>query len=42
MEVVMTLFRRHAGEVIMPAFDKPDRLSLQVAALRLPPSRGAA
>jgi len=23
----------------MPAFDKPDRLSLQVAALRLPPSR---
>jgi len=36
----MTLFRRHAGEVIMPAFDKPDRPSLQVAALRLPPSRG--
>ena len=35
----MTLFRRHAGEVIMPAFDKPDRPSLQVAALRLPPSR---
>lgn len=24
----------------MPAFDKPDRLSLQVAVLRLPPSRG--
>ena len=24
----------------MPAFDKPDRLSLQVATLRLPPSRG--
>jgi hypothetical protein len=38
MEVVMTLFRRHAGEVIMPASDKPDRLSLQVAALRLPPT----
>jgi hypothetical protein len=36
----MTLFRRHAGEVIMPASDKPDRLSLQVAALRLPPSHG--
>ena len=35
----MTLFRRHAGEVIMPAFDKPDRPSLQVAALRLPPGR---
>jgi hypothetical protein len=42
MEVVMTLFRRHAGEVIMPAFDKPDRPSLQVAALRLPPSAGTA
>jgi Protein of unknown function (DUF4242) len=40
MEVVVTLFRRHAGEVIMPAFDKPDRLSPQVAALRLPASRG--
>jgi hypothetical protein len=38
MEAVMTLFRRHAGEVIMPASDKPDRLSLQVAALRLPPA----
>lgn len=38
----MTLFRRHAGEVIMPASDKPDRLSLQVAALRLPPSTGTA
>jgi len=42
MEAVMTLFRRHAGEVIMPAFDKPDRLSLQVAALRLPPAAGTA
>jgi hypothetical protein len=40
MEAVMTLFRRHPGEVIMPASGKPDRLSLQVAALRLPPSRG--
>jgi hypothetical protein len=39
MEVVMTLFRRHAKEIIMPAFDKPDRPSLQVTALRLPPSR---
>lgn len=38
----MTLFRRHAGEVIMPASDKPDRLSLQVAALSLPPSTGTA
>jgi hypothetical protein len=38
----MTLFRRHAGEVIMPASDKPNRLSLQVAALRLPTSRGTA
>lgn len=36
----MTLFRRHAGEVIMPASNEPDRLSLQVAAVRLPPSRG--
>jgi hypothetical protein len=36
----MTLSRRHARKVIMPAFDKPDRLSPQVAALRPPASRG--
>jgi hypothetical protein len=40
MEVIMTLFRRPAGKVIMPAFDKPGRLSPQVAALRMPASRG--
>jgi hypothetical protein len=36
----MTLFRRPARKVIMPASGKPDRLNLQVAALRPSASRG--
>jgi hypothetical protein len=40
MEAVMTLFRRPARKVIMPASGKPDRLNLQVAALRPSASRG--